>query len=616
MSIQFSVCNIVQIWWFLKKFSGTRWHDQPHHLSWTKMINSKCNTPESERDTVAAQSLPLSNNEQLQDLTNAKQLQPTGDQQPVVKPSEAHVDFVTQSPYEILCAILSYIDTGSILQCIKVNRSWRKTIIQCPVPWRSIGVPSDEMVSGGKQATPAEICHLFPIIAQHIEHLGVSFTSGSMMRFFMLFKKCNLPRLQSLRFQEMVSKEHVNLSDYLFKDVLPYSAQTLTELEIISNGIDASLTTILSTCRGLTSLNLHIHQLVDMSYISLPHTTSLRTLSVYTSIPLDFLPFGLGTVLQCSPNLETLYLDFARPDLPGLLLFVRAHCRRLRSLRTTSYKFKHISYRHKENSSAALRPFDNLESLALGFLSPIYSLRAILERNCSSLKHLYICPAASDFDFEGWEFLATIAMPNLVELSINMELCYPIEFRSYLGSMLRHSPRLEILSMEDNREHTFEAHEPSFLVLSANTLIQMNHLSRLTLAFVDIRTPVFMDLLRHFQNQHKILQQLGLFACFDTTPNVFLEAAKIQSLEEFTVALEHDNRASTADAVEFARLVGQLPKLSSLHIYGMALTIEAVQSIAESTTLSKLLLTNVALPDEGAQMLATSIRSFEQHSYP
>ena len=51
-----------------------------------------------------------------------------------------HVDFIVESPYDVLCCIMDFLDgdIDTLLKCIEVCHAWKQILLQCPTPWRTI----------------------------------------------------------------------------------------------------------------------------------------------------------------------------------------------------------------------------------------------------------------------------------------------------------------------------------------------------------------------------------------------------------------------------------------------------------------------------------------------
>ncbi|KAI8148986.1 hypothetical protein BJV82DRAFT_204564 [Fennellomyces sp. T-0311] len=76
-----------------------------------------------------------------------------------------YVDVITQSPYDILSTIISYLDPDSRSVCAYVSRSWRSRVLGCEEAWRILHL------SGSSSRKKTKALGLFPAVAQHINTL-------------------------------------------------------------------------------------------------------------------------------------------------------------------------------------------------------------------------------------------------------------------------------------------------------------------------------------------------------------------------------------------------------------------------------------------------------------
>ncbi|KAI9247143.1 hypothetical protein BDA99DRAFT_526198, partial [Phascolomyces articulosus] len=108
---------------------------------------------------------------------------------------ERRVDFLYQCPYEIVCNIISQLDSKSAMQCIDVARSWRLKVLNYTDIWKEFVLHSGISTAGKKKKKTTQ---LLSIISIHVEELLIHARPEKIKRYLGLLKEHNFLNLQSL----------------------------------------------------------------------------------------------------------------------------------------------------------------------------------------------------------------------------------------------------------------------------------------------------------------------------------------------------------------------------------------------------------------------------------
>ena len=109
-----------------------------------------------------------------------------------------HIDFVVESPYDVLCCIMDFLDgdIDTMLKCIEVCRAWKQILLQCPAPWRTI---CTERSFWTESVLTIRQQQLLSKISPFVEKIYVHGTEDALVRcigFFRLYKFSNLQFLE------------------------------------------------------------------------------------------------------------------------------------------------------------------------------------------------------------------------------------------------------------------------------------------------------------------------------------------------------------------------------------------------------------------------------------
>ena len=92
------------------------------------------------------------------------------------------IDFISESPYDILCVIVAFFDQDTMVTCIDVCRAWREILLGCPVPWLEMNIHNSKHVA------------LLSVISRYVNKLSIYDNEDCIK----LIRTLNLSHLQSL----------------------------------------------------------------------------------------------------------------------------------------------------------------------------------------------------------------------------------------------------------------------------------------------------------------------------------------------------------------------------------------------------------------------------------
>ncbi|KAI8144576.1 hypothetical protein BJV82DRAFT_607784 [Fennellomyces sp. T-0311] len=533
------------------------------------------------------------------------------------------VDFMVQTPNEIMRNILTYINTESVLSCINVSRAWRYKILQCPLPWRIITITACE----SPWTTPEKLGQRLPYISQHIEEVSIKFDStDSVLEYLKLFCVHSFTKLWFLKIDQMIQMEWPESEGAITASVyslLPYVAPTLTELHIDMNDpTSLSFTRVISICRNLTAITMLLLKNTDTDHVDVPYPTRLNLIHYqpYSAPSLHSLT-SFDTILRSSPNLVSLHVGKSI-NLPVLLPTIIHSCPKLKKFSTNVYNV----FESVVDYESMLPGSNGLEFLTF---EPAYEiqrsvtpyLRSLIENNRTTLKHIRLYIKATEENISDWQFLSSTIMDNLVQLSIDLRSCSPV-FYSNLPNMLRCYPQLETLRLESyyDADSLYQPTLPSLSVMSHifDTIRGMEHLTHLKFKSIQICSPSFQILLQHHAKRNA-LRRLEIYECIRLTNALLQEVLRIKSLEYLGISLEHtteadDEEGSVPMTPRFS-LLGQLPQLSTLFLHqGKLNTVhDDAQDIMECAALRTLLMYDVELGGVDEQRLQERIPLFRRY---
>ena len=106
------------------------------------------------------------------------------------------IDFITESPYDILCEILSYLDVIELAKCFDINKKWSNQLLQYPQPWRTISIRA--YYSHDVDRIQAYE-NMLPMISKYVQSLFLGSRPDRLVKKFIpLLSIYQFPSLQSL----------------------------------------------------------------------------------------------------------------------------------------------------------------------------------------------------------------------------------------------------------------------------------------------------------------------------------------------------------------------------------------------------------------------------------
>ncbi|KAI9261437.1 hypothetical protein BDA99DRAFT_560313 [Phascolomyces articulosus] len=228
---------------------------------------------------------------------------------------ETQIDFVSALPFDIVSCVLPHLPKLQLLECMKVNKTWRLQVLECHEAWQELEIS----VSDGTLNNPL-FFNVTQIQANHVRRLELVDPGDQWIKIHSVIKSIQLP------------------STNLFIESLKKISPSLKRLQVaIRVSVEETLVpTIWSTCTGLTHLAIFIGRMADdtdNSSIELPVLPDLIHLSLhlhYTdNIPGPF--NDISTILRACPNLE--YYCNGNEQYPVTMLNkIYQHCPKLRRL--------------------------------------------------------------------------------------------------------------------------------------------------------------------------------------------------------------------------------------------------------------------------------------------
>ncbi|KAI8138421.1 hypothetical protein BJV82DRAFT_673770 [Fennellomyces sp. T-0311] len=498
------------------------------------------------------------------------------------------VDFITETPYEIACKIISSLDFDlDIGKCMNVSNTWRTVILRCPEPWQS----SKITWHGNKWpwSNPSVLQEMMPLISRHIKKLDVHFptTVPDVIRFL---TDCEFSHLQYLKLVDNDQCPDLRGSLYcIFQNI----GNTLKELEIEARSVTICLEDVLSNCPGLTYLSLRVEDIIAWD-AKMPYTTLLEVINLFPLMQL--LSHEMEPLFRCSPHLRHmgifLTFEFEKYEDYNILSAIEPYCPELISLKNhRDYAFTMIPYELPVDEDAS----EGLRLLSLADIRSIIPFTPQLMKSFSTLRSITVFPVAGgmESDLTDWEPLSSAVMHNLTHLSISADLNSTLY--QHLPAMIRSYPALKSIYL--GGEESTAPSETTDRIFDA--VAELASLTNLNLeGFCDMGSG-FARLIQHYATRPTLLKELSV-ANVDMDIQVLYSIAQIQSLQHLLVHIPYGREYTEADIVEFTRFIAQIPGLKILDIHGMELTKDAVANIASSQSLVKLELCDCGESLEGS----------------
>ncbi|KAI8139654.1 hypothetical protein BJV82DRAFT_672329 [Fennellomyces sp. T-0311] len=438
--------------------------------------------------------------------------------------------------------------------------------------------------------TVALSCGYLPIIAQYIEQITVDGKARLMAKYLKFLTQYDFPRLYACHTNDdcesmygLMANDHVtnfasarkgsDISNTLYT-VLPYIAQTLTELHIrMRFTLTISLDRILSICRNLTAVSLLVRQISEAyQSFSMSPTTALISVALLAQDGVHDPPY-FETLFRYSPHLRSFSLHYCDADI---IRVVADHCTNLKAIRTSLVNLDDVPQYYI--LTAQQIDIKGLELLVLGGIRSAVPLSAHLQASRCTLKYICLAPIGGpQSTATEWQPLTQFVMLKVIYLYVWMERC-PKTFREQIPAMLRCYPGLKTLRLESWNSIVSERSPAPVLSQIYQTMVGTEGLERLGLARADVGLDSFFKLILHYSTRDSSLRELEIRSCTGLTPVLLLQIAKISSLEDLCVGLLPVHEIDSSAMNDFTQLLIQLARLSTLIFEDSELTTEATEN--------------------------------------
>ncbi|KAI9260658.1 hypothetical protein BDA99DRAFT_538255 [Phascolomyces articulosus] len=563
-----------------------------------------------------------------------------------------NVNLLYEVPFECFIVIIQQLNQQELFQCLFVCQRWRTRLIESKELWRQLNVVSDvfpdfevdlTIAKDNRMLNMQQSSMLMPAISDYVESLiiqGPTFQNND--EFFKSFSKWKMTSIRSLRltvpypianvsmvkissYSQIVAS---NLNDSIYT-ALQHIAPTLTELSIMDlYGIQLSLDNILTSCKNLKKLQVHVSKLHDAydehGPVSLSHPTQLKYLNLdfnnrNSMVPLD----KIEPLIRYSPDLRILCLSHCHAAF-GILPTLQGHCPKLTKLSINKINFvlKDYAYLHpkdeedlpsqivKKNSNPTTDEDNNAIGLRHLHLNHIYQSKLInplkewIEESRDTLEYLFITPTPRP------------AMPpDQLALLPRDDWIYPFSNITLFSRLATLSIQDTVASLHDTIVALIKACPPQlrYFILAAShgrSILQrgilqamglrLTHLSSLTLFNYLIEEGakhILTDFFSHYVKMGSAspLKELHLRDLFNVDLQSFVQVAKIESLEtlsmgrytSFVTPYSEDETSCTYIHLWATHLV-QLPHLTHLTLDRMTLCDNDAEVLATCPKLQKL----------------------------
>ncbi|KAI8140341.1 hypothetical protein BJV82DRAFT_623548 [Fennellomyces sp. T-0311] len=459
-----------------------------------------------------------------------------------------YVDFMLDSPYEIVAHILSYLPIGSICECTRVSQRWYSRLVKLHKPWETMTISEEESTSDYL---------LLRDVSHYVRSLRLYDMTPRLIRYIELVEPHSFPNLRSLALVTFLhSVGVIDLRTYLY-ETLACTAHSLEQLHIqeLSTRMVFSLDKILRIYSNLTTLQLDVWNIVDYS---ISYATRLTSIDLKMSIlDMHYDIHSIQSFFQHSPQLRYLKLQYYTTQGYDILLTLEDHCPSLTTLIINQESFER-TYTLDVPEQIDEQP-GCLQCLVLNPLVLPHLLVPRLKRSLNTLRTMCLDPAES-IPSSSWDLFSTVTLSKLTFLQINLFYVSTEFVHQHLPRILRCYPSLETFILEQFMIHVEGAGTNELF----DTLTQLPRLSRLRLASSDIRGEGLLQFLRHHANDGSSLQEVSIFSCSGLSKMVLQHIARLPKLKELAFK-DVDYDVEQSDFKEFMKLASKnMTQLSSL----------------------------------------------------
>ncbi|KAI8148526.1 hypothetical protein BJV82DRAFT_592412 [Fennellomyces sp. T-0311] len=497
-------------------------------------------------------------------------------------------DIIVECPYEIMCNVLYQLNLETLCVCLKVSVAWQNRISSVPEIWRTLK-DTPECFWRDRQASM-----VLPFVSEHVEE--ISFKGNTKETGFVIdaTKTHKFLKLRSLKLITNDWRDTTCLSMRLYHTLTRFT-NTLKELHLETNcHSPLSIDGILSRCRNLTTLKCRTMRMSSAgNELPTPHLslTSLELLG-----PAFKTDRVRALILRSLPNLQYLMLEDTW-RVASLLPDILQHCPRLSIFSSQPYAFQHAR-------DAILQSLESdhenqgMQSISIEYLDAVEPFMSVLQKCSHTLKHIYMSASNNVLIEPGWQLLSSIEMPQLTELHI---VDYSHSFTERITSVIRRLSNLRTVNLENPyscrvKARTSQSNEDLY-----DVLLELKHLSSLSLTRFDVRGQVFIRLMENCAASN-CLTLLSLVRCKNLDPAVLHIPASVRSLR--VLNLSYSMISIKADDVDqFSRTIEKFPQLHHLRFTEGRVSDESAISILRSKSLSILYLEGVEMSPKARRKL-------------
>ncbi|KAI7848999.1 hypothetical protein BDC45DRAFT_561191 [Circinella umbellata] len=528
------------------------------------------------------------------------------------------IDFITESPYDILCEILSYLDVIELAKCFDINKTWSGQLLQYSQPWKEISIRAyyshdiDRIQAYEK---------MIPIVSKYVQSLFLGSRPDRLVkRFIPMLSIYKFPILQSLTLHITSGCKINGLEDSIYEGLSSIS-HTLKELNVdLTCLLDHrfSLIHILSICQRLLKITYKTQNLIlseDDKLLNFSCTTKLESLElIQKRLPLST---NIELLLQHSPNLRHISITGFKNNT-NVMSIIKHHCPKLISIAANIDGFEHTyqipsnttrktaAVTHQQKYRSIPLPVFNSNSLNTNDITkssntlqqliirpldvPNQQLISRLRINRESLHTMCLGPRDGGAFHQDWVDFASFSFPNLTYLHINGAEASHNFLHDHLPRMIMSYPALKTLVLEriyqqkiSGRQHQHYqvddlVVEPSLTDDIFDAITKSKQLTCVRLFHCDLQGRGFKQFIKQ---SSCALQELGISRCSGTSTTLLLQyIPNIRSLQKLRLHCT-DREVKLSDMTLFTQLLRErLDELSTLELGGHVLSDEAVLNIA------------------------------------
>ncbi|KAI9492033.1 hypothetical protein BDB00DRAFT_829835 [Zychaea mexicana] len=219
-------------------------------------------------------------------------------------------DFTTRIPCDLIYHIMEYLPQETLAQGSSVSRTWRNYIAANRKPWMNVCLLGNEI---------RQVAAALPHVSHHVQIMSLlQLSSDQSDQVFLNIMDGDYTKLDTLRLYHCHFKDH-------FRTMIALSQvrNTLKELQFVTLAPTVPvlpLGVVLSTCKNLTKLVCHQHQIVFKAE-ALGGIPSMPV-NKLVDLQLHFNMMGitlLEKILHCCPNVHHLDVNYCDTSIINII---------------------------------------------------------------------------------------------------------------------------------------------------------------------------------------------------------------------------------------------------------------------------------------------------------